>query len=263
MKSILVPTDFSDTAMNAVLYASQFCKDYGVSLHILNVMHVPVVDANAQMDLANTLLDNTRSATEVKLQKVSDAVVQNSGVIPQLHCHFGLGSDVIIGQAIDLGVDFVMMGTSGESGFMRSLLGSVTLAVSRNGEVPVIAVPQNAKYNGLETIVYGNDHKEKIESKLEMLAPFTKHSNARIDLISVEPEAEAYTQEVVFEEPKLKEVSIWDSTVTEGVKKYLKNEGASLLVLKHHERNFVQELFQKSTTKELLMECSIPVLILN
>ncbi|MGB0851358.1 MAG: universal stress protein [Bacteroidia bacterium] len=263
MKSILVPTDFSDTATNAVLYAAQFCKDYGVSLHILNVMHVPAVDANAQMELANTLLDNTKSATEVKLQKVSDKVVQSSGIIPEMHSHFGLGSDVIIEQAMELGVDFVMMGTSGESGFIRSLLGSVTLAVSRNSEVPVIAIPQNAQYNGLDIIVYGNDHKEKIEEKLDLLAPFTRVANARIDMISVEPEAEAYAVEVVFEEPKLKEVSIWDKTVSEGVQKYLEKENANLLVLKHHERSFIQELFQKSTTKELLKECSIPVLILN
>lgn len=263
MKSILVPTDFSDTASNAVRYAAAFCKDHDLELNLLNVMHVPAVDANAPITLAETMMDNERKFTTEKLQKVSAQLVEQYGIAVNLHADFGLGSDIIVEKSEELGVDLIVMGTSGESGFIRSLLGSVTESVVGWSKVPVLAVPKEATYSGFKVAVFGNDHKENVAEEMKNTYQIVKKYGARLDVVSVEPGREHYIQEIICEEGGIREVSVWAKTVEAGLQTYMDKEKASLLVLKHHSRNFIQELFQKSTTKELLKGCTIPLYIYN
>ncbi len=263
MKSILVPTDFSDTASNAVRYAAAFCKDYDLELNLLHVMHVPAVDANAPITLAETMMDNERKSTTEKLQKIAAQLVEQYGVAVNLHADFGLGSEVIIEKSEDLGVDIIVMGTSGESGFIRSLLGSVTESVVGWSKIPVFAVPKESSYTGFSVAVFGNDYKEDVSKEMKNTYEMVKKYGARLDVVSVEPGREHYIQEIICEEGGIREVSVWAKTVQAGLQTYMDKEKASLLVLKHHSRNFIQELFQTSTTKELLKECTIPLYIYN
>lgn len=263
MKSILVPTDFSDTASNAVNYAAAFCKDYNLELNLLNVMHVPYVDANAPITLADTMMDNERKSTTEKLQRVSARLVQDYGIAVSLHADFGLGSELIIEKSEELGVDIIAMGTSGESGFVRSLLGSVTEAVVGWAKIPVLAIPKDAKYTGFKVAVLGKDYQENLRKEMVETYRLLQKEDGRLDVVSVEPSGEDYTQEIIVEEGGIREVSVWAKSVAKGLQTYLDTENADLLVLKHHSRNFIQELFQKSTTKELLKESSIPLYIYN
>ena len=263
MKSILVPTDFSPVSLNALHYAAAFCAEQDYKLYILNVMHVPAIDANAGIELSETLMQNERSKTEKKMKLIQDELAQQSSIQTETRCLFGLGSDVIVEQAQELDIDYIFMGTSGESGMLSTLLGSVTLSVSRKSKVPVLAIPENAQFKGFNYIVFGNDHKEKLESNIDAISNLNKGLDTKVAIVSVEPGSEEYSEEVIFDKANFKEVSIWSKSVSSGIQEYLETEEADMLVLKHHERNFIQELFQKSTTKELLMECTVPLLILN
>jgi nucleotide-binding universal stress UspA family protein len=122
-------------------------------------------------------------------------------------------------------------------------------------------VPKEASYAGFKVAVFGNDYKEDVSKEMKNTYTLVSKYNARLDVVSVEPGRENYTQEVICEEGGIREVSVWAETVAEGLQTYMNNEKASLLVLKHHSRNFIQELFQKSTTKELLKESTIPLYI--
>lgn len=263
MKSILVPTDFSDAAANAVRYAAALCKDYDLELNLLHVMHVPAVDAHAPITLADTMMDTKRKTTADKLQKIATQLAEQYSIVVHTSADFGLGSDVIIAKSEELAVDTVVMGTSGESGFIRSLLGSVTEAVVGWSKIPVLAVPKEASYAGFKVAVLGNDHKEDVAEEMKNTYQLVEKYGARLDVVSVEPGREHYIQEIICEEGGIREVSVWAKTVEAGLQTYMDKEKASLLVLKHHSRNFIQELFQKSTTKELLKESTIPLYIYN
>ncbi len=263
IKSILVPTDFSDTATNAVHYAAAWGKDHNLKLHLLHAMHVPLIDANAPITLADTMMKTERSKTTVQLKQLAAKLVERYGVQVSIHADFGLGSDSIIEKSTELDVDTVVMGTSGQSGFMQALLGSVTAAVVGSTLVPILAVPKDAVYRGFNVAVFGNDKVEPLVKELEKTYKLLRKHEARLDVVSVEQGRDEYAQKIICEEGGIREVSVWASTVAEGLKIYINNEDASLLILKHRDRNFIKELFHKSTTKELLKESSIPLYIYN
>jgi nucleotide-binding universal stress UspA family protein len=153
------------------------------------------------------------------------------------------------------------MGTSGESGLLASLLGSVTAAVAKRSENPVIAVPKNASYVSFTNVVFGNDYKEPIAKELAVIHEFFNGSKTKLHIVSVQGGKDEYVQEVICDEGGVREVAVWSTNATEGLQQYLEKENADILAIKHHSRGFIEELFHKSTTKELLKDCSIPLFI--
>lgn len=263
MESILVPTDFSPVSLNALHFAADFCVDHNCKLCVLNVMSTPTIDSNAGIELVESLMQNLQIKTKNKLGVLKDELSQRNSLEIEILCQFGMGSDVIVEVTKKLGIDYIFMGTSGASGILNTLLGSVTLYVSRKSEVPVLAIPKHAEYNGFENIVFGNDHKESLKPSIDLISGLKTGEDVKLTVISVDPSSEEYSEEIIFDTTNFKEVSIWSKSISLGIKQYLESEKADLLVLKHRDRNGIQQLFQKSTTKELLMECTVPLLILN
>ena len=263
MKSILIPTDFSDTATNAVFYGAELAHKFGLELVLMHCMHVPVTDVNGSISLLEILMQNEKEASDIKLNKLAQEIKEKFDVHIVILSEFGLAADMIISECETREIDLVVMGTSGASGFLSGLLGSVSSSVARNSEVPVLTVPLLAKFDGLRIMAFAEDHKESSRNELVFIYDFIKKLGSKLDKISVEPESDEYNTEIIFDEGGIREVSVWAETVEEGISTYITNENIDLLVLKHHKRNLFQDLFQKSTTKELLNKNTIPLLIFN
>jgi hypothetical protein len=56
MNKILVPTDFSEPAFNAVKYAHSMCEDLGLSMQLIHIMHVPAVDLTGSVTVLADLM---------------------------------------------------------------------------------------------------------------------------------------------------------------------------------------------------------------
>lgn len=263
MKKVLVPTDFSKNAKNAEHFAAALSRDYNVQIYLLHVMHVPILDVNAPITLADTLMDNERKSTEEQLRKSADTLKEEYSVDVITKSQFGLGSDVISEMAAELDVDFILMGTSGESNLMTSLFGSVSSAVIKNSNIPVLAIPQNAQYSKINLTVFGNDYQDDISSELSFIRSIGNNFSSKIDHISVETRHGNYAKEIIYDNDEGREVSIWSDSVLEGILTYVKEVDADLIALKHHQRGFIQELFQPSTTMDMLKQSSAPLLIFN
>ena len=261
MKSILVPIDFSENAMSAVNYAGALAKHLQLDLHLLHAIHNPVPDINSSVILMEVLMDNAKSFANQKLDATSESLQEEFGITPQIHMDFGLAADYIIQESESLDVDLIVMGTSGASGFIDSLLGSVTSSVIKRGKKPVMAIPDEAKYEKLKVIAMANDHQESMAFEMSFIHEFAQKMESRLDIIFIKSENTKYYQEMILNDIKLRQVSIWAPSIYEGITTYLERESADLLVLKQHDRNFFEDLIHKSTTKEILRKSSIPLLI--
>jgi nucleotide-binding universal stress UspA family protein len=155
IKRILVPTDFSETADQALRYASGLARGLGAKLTIVYAdPFVPPVDFSATVgawdefsfiSLQARAQDHLRIAAEAN---VDPAVAYDIAirVDPPL--------DGILGEARASEADLIVMGTHGRTGFRRLIIGSVTEAVMRYAKVPVIAVPAHiVTSSSIRTIV--------------------------------------------------------------------------------------------------------------
>jgi nucleotide-binding universal stress UspA family protein len=137
---VLCPVDFSEISRRALDHAAALAQWYEARLTVLNVFPVMPV-----MDVPPLVLDDKTR------QEITGALQRFTAVVPS-----SVPLDLCVEQAVDSiheaiqqqassrGVDLLVMGSHGRSGFKRLLLGSVTERVIRHAPCPTMIVPAHA-----------------------------------------------------------------------------------------------------------------------
>ncbi|SFG06370.1 Nucleotide-binding universal stress protein, UspA family [Halopelagius inordinatus] len=136
---ILVPTDGSDPANNAVDHAIDLARQHGAELHALSVVDARHVGVGAPAVTPEEVQAAIEERSETATARVRDrAAVEDVDVVTAVRN--GSPSDEIRSYADEEDCDLVVMGTHGRTSVERYLLGSVTERVLRRGDTPVLAV---------------------------------------------------------------------------------------------------------------------------
>jgi nucleotide-binding universal stress UspA family protein len=142
--SILVPTDFSETADAALEYAKRLAGQVGASLHLLHVFTDPYAPA-----LYATDVYVPEVAAEIRTHGLEDArrrLAERLNAEEQEYFRgttevvTGLTAKRIVEYAADHGIELIVMGTHGRRGVAHLLLGSVAEHVVRTAPCPVLTV---------------------------------------------------------------------------------------------------------------------------
>lgn len=146
-KHVLVPLDGSELAEQALDYAKRMVGPSG-RISLLAVLDVPDVRVYTLFEVPLVFQENTlpeftehleKSGREYLNRIASD--LQRAGyIIDTKLAHDGEPADVIIEEAIEKGVDVIVMSTHGRTGLSRWLFGSVTQKVLSVMPCPVLVV---------------------------------------------------------------------------------------------------------------------------
>lgn len=140
IRKILVPVDFSSHSGRALEDAIALAKEWGAELHLLHCypIHPAAIDPYG-IAVPASLEAEIRQTAERRLGEWRDRAAAE-GVAVQEHITAHLPSEEIPAAAERLGVDLIVMGTRGLSGFKHVLLGSITERVLRAAPCPVWVV---------------------------------------------------------------------------------------------------------------------------
>lgn len=138
-KHILVPTDLSEGAEQALAYACELAIKLDAEVHLLNVLGLPALGV-PELGLAMTssvidqmVVDNQNALAQLAQTKCT---ARRGQVL--VKC--GDARDVINQTAKELGIDLIVMGTHGRRGLSRALLGSTAEIVVRTAPCAVLTV---------------------------------------------------------------------------------------------------------------------------
>jgi nucleotide-binding universal stress UspA family protein len=136
---ILFPTDFSHTGDAALELATTLARDMGATLLIVHVEESPNVYAGGEFyyGIPNPPTDELRRMLE-EVKPTDPSVAYEHRLLT------GDPAATIVRLAEDEGVDMVVMGTHGRTGFMRMLMGSVAEAIVRRCKCPVLTYKHRA-----------------------------------------------------------------------------------------------------------------------
>jgi nucleotide-binding universal stress UspA family protein len=139
-KNILVPTDLSESAEEALDFACEIAGPFGATVHLLHVIGIPVLGVpELGVALTSTVIDSMVREDQEALDELADRK-RNMAKFGEVMLRTGDARDLINQTAKDLGVDLIVMGTHGRRGVSRALLGSVTESVVRTAPCPVLTV---------------------------------------------------------------------------------------------------------------------------
>lgn len=134
IRRLLVPTDFSDAADNALRYAIDLAGKLGAEVYLVHAWQLSAY-ASPSSDLAKGM--------ERDLSKDLEALAQRygaHGVTIHRSLRMGVPYVEIVEAAKELGCDVIVMGTTGKTGLEHFLLGSVAERIVRTAECPVLTV---------------------------------------------------------------------------------------------------------------------------
>ena len=144
-RRFLVPVDFSDQSKKTIQYAIRLAALTGASVRILHVFHMPDYPAAFYQGL---YVEHEAVKIHVETAK-REALTQLSLIADQIHAN-GLEADSIlrdgnpyeeiVNAAKELSVDLIVIGSHGNSGLGRLLLGNTTDRVLQYAPCPVLVV---------------------------------------------------------------------------------------------------------------------------
>src|ERR1041385_8997475 len=158
MEKILIATDFSAAADNAVEYGTDLSKFLNAEILLVNSFKLPLEGYDLK-DPLRVMADLQENALE-KLQYVKARVISRLGYDPGITCisEPGRALDVIKIAADKNGVDLVVAGLIGEAGpLKRHIIGSTALDLADHLSVPVLIVPEHTNYRKLRRISFAWD----------------------------------------------------------------------------------------------------------
>jgi nucleotide-binding universal stress UspA family protein len=138
LKRLLVPIDGSDCSLDALEYAAAVATLADASIDVLHVLEPVSYGLDFTFDSGQQ-----RAQTRERLTKKVDELctaLSASGLTVKGHVVGGLPGDSILSQAETLSSDVIVMGTHGRRGLSHALAGSVTEAVLRRAQCPILTV---------------------------------------------------------------------------------------------------------------------------
>jgi len=172
VKSILAPTDFSETANHAVEQAIELSLCYGAELHLLHVVEARHHDQAAVTGVLQDYLQKLEEDAEQSLALKVDVLRGNKVDVRYETTRDATPFDGIASKAAKLEPDLVVMGTHGRTGLNRLLLGSVAEKVLRHVPVNLLALNKKAPLiraaRAFERILVPVDFSEFSKHALEM-----------------------------------------------------------------------------------------------
>jgi nucleotide-binding universal stress UspA family protein len=148
IRTILVPTDFSDPALAAWRYAQMLARRFHSRIHLLHVVALPYLyDAWGTEAVALRMADllaQSENAANRSLQKLVPRAGPLAGRVTTATTT-GITVDQILEYIAAKRIDLVVMGTHGRGAVGHLLLGSVAERLVQRSPVPVVTVHGTAK----------------------------------------------------------------------------------------------------------------------
>jgi len=269
---ILIPTDFSKLSKVAVQYAAKMAKKVDAEIVLLHVVFIP--EPPQTMHSAKSIEEIMAENAEADLiqleQEIKAAVKGHLNISHEVVKGFPV-EDVVDNYARHNDIDLIVMGTKGATGLAKVLIGSNATAVINSSQIPVITVPEHARFDHLHSMVYATDM-TALDEEVQTALLFARIFDANLHILHVLPAAskEHIDKNKVLEHLKTKmnypkmtfQIAINDDT-TEGINDYIADIKADILVMFTRERTFFEKIFGKSVTREMAFHSWVPILAIK
>ncbi len=273
MKTILVPTDFSPTAENALKFAVEMNKKlngeillfhaYEVPMPVTDVPIMPPDDEfrETALNTLNQLHDNFSSQYPEMKFKIEVAM--------------GNSNNEILRMETQTQCSMVVMGSYGDDTMHHLVAGKHVSAVIGKSGCPVLVIPGMATFKQMNKIVFAvNFGIDDLDNSMEV-ADLAKEFEAEIIILHIitaehgkrhqHVEIEKFRQNVI-EQSGYNNISmklLEHKNVFEGINFYTKEINADLLVVNMRERSLMDRILNRSLTKKMAYHAATPLMVLH
>lgn len=271
LENILVPVDFSDCSNNALSHAIELAKISNARLTLLHCYTVHVPAAEVTIDLHPQLSYEFEENAKKNFNSLRSTIRGLQNVPHEEIIRMSFIKDGIIAVVRETDADLIVMGTKGAGNRMDGLFGSNAYSTIKKSEIPVLAVPNEAKYKVLKNMLFAADfkHIEHLD-KLDIIKMLAGLFRAKVEILHVgagwtdlnmrqTKEAAAIIECFGHTDHSYhfikEEVDVGDA-----IDEHLEKHHNELLILVARRHQFPGALFKKRLTRQRVMYMDLPLL---
>jgi len=277
MKTILLPTDFSNNSLNAIHFAMKMFKNMDCKFYIINVQKASsfvsddLMTAAPSVNLYQAIIDTAKKSLDNLIGSIKSKYKNpRHELIPIVDYDNFIDA---INQICEFKeVDLIIMGTKGASGLGKVIFGSNTVRVMQRGNTAVLAIPNNYKYKHFERVVFLSNYLTEYNAEdLSTLLEIIRLHNSNVDILHVS-QGKALTKEQaknikligsLFAGISNKFIDLKGEDVIKEVNDFNKLNEINLLAMVSKKHSFFERLLVTHTIENFGFNVNIPFLVLN
>lgn len=279
VKQILVPTDFSKCADNAIDFAVQSAKILPAKVTLIHSFEVndniytDYVGVNREYNL--TMLNDAKE----KLARLKKHIEETNGVVVDTFISTHSLQDAIAKFLKEKKPDLIIMGTLGASGIKEKLWGSRTAAIIGKSDIPVMAIPVEYKWKKPQKVLLATNKFEKEPAILDYLFELAGLYMAQVQIAvftDVDDDKAAVFLEhkhnisqyekflkEEYNEDTLASVHLHGKDFQTTLQNFIKKNNIDVLVMVTYQRTFWKRIFDPGITKHMSYHTHIPLLAIT
>jgi nucleotide-binding universal stress UspA family protein len=270
MNKILVPTDFSDNATQALRYAVMLAQKTGVEIILLNVYenYIPITGT---LEVSNSyeLVEESCKSSLTELAKEFIPANVKYTILTAV----GRPVNAIAQIAEENKVDLVVMGIRGCNKLQQIIMGSTATALIRTKKKPVFVIPKNAATESPDKILFAFDGKEiPAKETMQPLKDIALTFNAEVLTLNVINDMEAaqidkrYIARETYHALSDTNYSVnfkENEDVLQAINKFIKEHEVKAVAMIYHSHSFFDRIFMESRAHKMAFYTNKPLIILQ
>lgn len=258
-------------------YALEYFRDDPCKFIILNVQKVSsfVTDDLMAMQPSDTIF---KSLIESSKQKVKQLIKQlkseNNNSLHQFESKVDYDNFIdAINQAIELeDVELIVMGTKGASNIAKTIFGSNTARVIQRANCPVLAVPNDYRYDGIKHIAFPSNYfTEYNRNDLKPLLNLAQKSNPEVSILHVK-EDEYLTEyqennraflDECFSNQHHAFIDLEQGNLFNKITDYIIENDVDLLAMMSRKHSFLERIFTRHAAESFAFNPKVPLLVME
>ncbi|MBL7703745.1 MAG: universal stress protein [Ferruginibacter sp.] len=271
MKKILVTTDFSAIAQNAVNYAADMAVAVKADLVLLHIVQTPVT--YSEVPLLLNVEDLMRTA-EKDLQDIKENLKHKTENRITINIETGIGS--FFNELKDICERIkpyaIVMGSQGKTAAEHLLFGSHATHAIRELGWPVITVPPTVTFSSIKKVGLATDLTKVVETTpIDEIKMLVNDFNAELHILNI-GRKEVFSADIVFESGLMQEMTmsmnpkfhfIAKENVEEAIIEFVDQKKIDLLIVIPKRHNLLDRLVHTSLSKGLVLHSHIPVMAVH
>ncbi len=269
MKTILVPTDFSDHALYALRVAASIAKKMNAEIKLTHVYNIPSYEFSEDIYYEKEYNNIIKTQAEEKLNTLADMDILK-GIEVSEQCVTNMLMQELATDEKYKDVDLIVMGSHGKSGLSKIFIGSNTEKIVRLAESPVLTIKNEHTDFSIKKMVFASDFYDESYTVFEKIKFFADLYETHLDLLKVitpkdfEPTpVSRKLMEDFAKKFKLKDyaINIYNATsIEKGITDFSDETNTDLIAIETHGRTGIAHLINGSMAEDVANHIDRPVL---
>lgn len=289
VKKILIPVDFSDYSIKACELGINYAYHAGAEVMIMHAYFspyfpsaIPMGDTLAYQVNEEESVQNVLKRVQIDMENICTLINRKmqAGELPKVKYNYvlreGLPEEEILAYCKEYHPTLIVMGTRGKSQKDMDLIGSVTGEVIEVNKVPVLAIPENIRFNDFseaKNIAFATSFNQRDLVAFDEFMDLVKGYDIHIHLFNISTSKDEWNEIRLtgvreyflkqYPDANITHTVLADGDLLLAIEKFVRDKQIDMIALSTYRRNILARMFNPSIARKMLFHTDTSLLVMH